>query len=59
VADSQSIWHAQTEYCSDANISASYCVIPMSTLVRAPYNLAFNSLIEVRATAKNLYGFAL
>ena len=52
-------WHQQTEHCGGTDPSLSFCVVPMSIFQASPYNLAFDDLIQVRATAYNSYGYAL
>jgi len=38
-------------------MTARSCVIPMDTLLVAPYNYAFNSIVRVRVSAANFYLF--
>ena len=42
----------------EATIAALACNVPMSTLTAAPYNLAQNALVVVRAAALNSIGWS-
>jgi hypothetical protein len=44
---------------SECPSQAFNCTIEMQKLLFAPYNLAFDSILRVRATASNAYGSAL
>jgi hypothetical protein len=55
---SDSSWNTDTTHC-DGNSNAVFfsrqCIIPMSVM-SSTYGLALNTLIEVRASAFNIYG---
>lgn len=46
--------------CDGADVTvlaALRCVVPMSTLTAAPFNYAFDDVVQVRVSAANFYGF--
>jgi hypothetical protein len=60
IKDSSGAWQAENTYCDgtdSAVISALTCTVPMSALTASPYSLAFDALVEVRASARNSYGW--
>jgi hypothetical protein len=60
IKDTSGAWQAGSTYCDgtdSAVISALTCTVPMSTLRASPYSLAFDALVEVRASAQNSYGW--
>jgi hypothetical protein len=52
-------WIEEIEHCGGEDPTQTSCLIPMPVLQSSPYNLPYQALIEVRATAYNSYGFAL
>ena len=48
-------WHEEGG-CPGIDESVTSCLVSMDVLTAAPFNLAFDDLVEVRITAFNSYG---
>lgn len=59
IQDNSGVWRTETTDC-DGNNNAIFfaraCTIPMSTLTSAPFSLTLGALVQVRASAINVYG---
>lgn len=58
IQTSTGAWKQDVSNCKGSDPAMLTCLIPMSVLIATPYNLNFDTLIVVRATAQNSYGFA-
>lgn len=54
-------WAEDTAACNgtDSTIAANlYCIVPMATLRASPFSLTYDQQIQVRAQAKNAFGWS-
>jgi hypothetical protein len=63
IAKSDGVFVQETVYCngfvSAAVLADSYCLVPMSTLIAAPYSLTRGTIIRAKVKAHNEYGDSL
>jgi hypothetical protein len=60
ILDTAGAWVAESTYCDGTDaavLSGRTCTVPMSVLRASPFSLAFDALVEVRASARNSYGW--
>jgi len=62
IADSQAtpVWTVDATNCNGGaapHFANKYCIVPVSVLTAAPYNLAFDALVKVRVSARNSKGY--
>lgn len=60
IRDATAAWVVESTYCDgtdSAVLSGRTCTVPMSALRTSPFSLAFDALVEVRASARNSYGW--
>lgn len=55
-------WYHETTHCvgtSATLLSTRQCTVPMSALTASPLSLAFDALVEVRASARNAFDWSI
>jgi hypothetical protein len=56
------LWYVRNATCngSDTTVRTTRkCIIPMSDLLAAPFNYVFDSIVKVRVSAANFYGYGV